>query len=200
MPLSQISGKMVFMIIWFIIFILLLIILFFISRVLVKNLYLFFYLITKNEHWSIQLLTWILLPGTVVHEVSHMLIAELTGIKTDRFSFTPEVLENNQIKAGSITMEKPGPFRQSLIGIAPVLFGIGLISLISYFLSIQPFSHLAIKQIAIIVALFYLLFVISNSMFSSSKDLEQIMLPIILLIILGGAFGWLALKLLSLTS
>lgn len=132
-----------------------------------------------------------MLPGTVVHEVSHMLVAELTGIKTGRFSFTPEILEDNQVKAASITMEKPGPFRQSLIGLAPVFFGIGFISLISYFLSIQPFNHLTIKQVAIIIVLFYLLFAISNSMFSSAKDLEQIVLPIILLIILGGAF-WLA--------
>jgi len=167
-----------------------------------KNFYLLFYKLTKNQNTAIQILTWLLLPGTVIHEVSHMIIAELLGVRTGKFSFIPEIIEEGSVKAGSLTMQKTGPVRQTIIGLAPTILGIGLIGLIGHYLYSlprwPPQSNGAgtfdvpngLLGGVVIFTLLYFLFVLSNTMFSSPKDLEQILFPLVLIAIIGGAF-WL---------
>lgn len=149
-----------------------------------KNLYLLFYKLTKNQNTAIQLLTWLLLCGTVIHEVSHMIIAELLGVRTGKFSFIPEIIEEGGVKAASLTMQRTGPVRQTIIGLAPTILGIGLIGLIGYYL-------FPITNYLLLITFLYLLFTLANTMFSSPKDLEQILFPLILLTMLISAF-WLA--------
>lgn len=157
------------------------IILFFLARLLIKNLHLFFFLITKNKNISIQLLSWFLIPGIVIHELSHFLIATLLNVRTGEFNFTPEILENNRIRAGGLKIAKTGPLRQTLIGLAPILIGLGLI----YYL-----SYLDISNTYLLIAGYYLIFAVSNTMFSSRKDLETVLFPIILITLTAGAL-WL---------
>lgn len=131
-----------------------------------------------------------------------MLVAELLGIKTFRFSFIPEVLEDNKIKAGSLEMIKPDPFRGTIIGLAPPLLGLIIIySVVNFFLpslltqfTVQPFNYIAIWYCFLLLALFYLLFTLSVTMFSSSKDLEPVLGPLLVLVIFLVIFSYSGIK------
>ncbi|HUV47130.1 MAG TPA: hypothetical protein VMW29_03270 [Candidatus Bathyarchaeia archaeon] len=184
-------------------FFVLLTVLFFMSRALPKKLHLFFFLICKDKEQSIQLLTWLFLPGTVVHELSHLLVAELLRVPTGELSFTPEIRANNEIRAGGLKMAKTGPLRHALIGLAPIMVGITSIAGFTYFcllpllqktLSIpfRPFYYqqLIINWLAIFIFSF-LIFNLSNTMFSSKKDLETIVFPLLIIGLFGFAF-WFA--------
>ena len=190
------------MFVWFILFCLLIIILFFLARSFSKNLYLLFFYLTKDKQHVVSLLTWVFLPGTVIHELSHLLMAELLRVRTGELSFTPEIRENNEIKLGGLKMAKTDPLRHSLIGLAPVMVGIVTISFISHFyffplvqktflIPIRPFNyHQLIINWFLIFSFSFLIFNLSNTMFSSKKDLETILFPLIIAAVLGGAF-WL---------
>lgn len=157
---------------------------FLISKAFVKNLYLLFYLIFRSKFWAIQLTTLILLPGTIVHELSHLVVAEILRVPTGEISFVPKI-EDEKIKAGSLKIAQVDPFRRTLVGLAPLLAGLTIISLISKFYFInRPPSAISYT----LLALCYLLFAISNTMFSSKKDLEAAILPAIILFMIIGAF------------
>ena len=116
------------------------------------------------------------MPGIVIHEVSHFIIAGLLGVKTGDFSFTPQLLENNKIKAGSLKISKTDPIRQTFIGLAPIIIGLSLIGYL---------SSLKIPNYYLLFTVYYFLFSISTTMYSSKKDLEAILFPIILIIFLS---------------
>lgn len=125
-----------------------------------------------------------------------MLVAEVLGVRTDEFSFVPEILENNKIKAGSLKIAKTDPVRQTLIGLAPILFGLVIIFTISHFsfqflIQNPQFFLNQSPMFYILCSMFlYLLFVVSNTMFSSKKDLEAVLFPLTLIAIITGAL-WL---------
>jgi len=198
----EISAKIKLMFVWFILFCFLLIILFFLSRSFSKNLYLLFFYLTKDKQHAVSLLTWVFLPGTVIHELSHLLMAELLRVRTGELSFTPEIRENNEIRVGALKMAKTDPLRHSLIGLAPILVGITTIASLSHFvlfplaqktfsLSFRPLNYqLLITNYFLLFGTCYLVLCVSNTMFSSKKDLEAILFPLIIIAVLGGAF-WL---------
>jgi len=150
-------------------------------------------------------LSFFLLPGTVVHELSHMLVAEILFVKTSRFDFKPQVNEDNEVTIGRVAVTQTDPFRRTLIGLAPIISGLGLIYLIfsaqggpafGWQLAINFFSpprspggHLG--GVFILFALCYLFFTISVTMFSSRQDLEAAIVPAFFFLVLL-AFFWLA--------
>lgn len=76
------------------------------------------------------LYTLIFLPGTILHELSHWLMAELLGVRTGEITILPEFESNpadNRERLGSVQTAKTGPLRSFLIGSAP--FFTGLIAL-----------------------------------------------------------------------
>lgn len=156
------------------IFVVELAILFFSSRLMTKSL----------SFLPINVISFIFLPGIIIHELSHLLVANLLFVPTGDVEFMPKV-EGQNIKLGSVAIGRSDPVRRFLIGVAPVLFGILVISIVLYFLksiSIPIYANLII---------FYCLFVVGNTMFSSKKDMEgSIALFIIILIFLGAAYFW----------
>lgn len=173
------------MLFWLGLFFILLIILFFLSRAFSKNLYLLFFRLTKNNESAIQLLTWALLPGTIIHELSHLLCAGLLRVPTSELSFRPEI-RANEVKAGGLKMARIDPFRHTLIGLAPIITGISIITFVTHFYlypQIQTLQSIDIKRIFSLFVLCSLLFIVSNTMFSSKKDLEPILLPLLLILI-----------------
>ncbi len=141
-----------------------LIILFFISRSVTQLIYGVFFLIFRHRSVAISLTTVLFFPGTVVHELAHLFTAEVLGVRTGKLSLVPENLEEEEIQAGSVQIAKSDPFRRYLIGFAPLFVGIIVLTAISYFLRET--------NALISVVGFYLLFVVSNSMFSSREDLK----------------------------
>jgi len=181
----------------FLLLLFLLLVVFLLSKAFIKNLYLLFCLITRSKFWAIQLTTLILLPGTIIHELSHLIAAEVLRVPTGDISFTPEIIKKNgEIKAGSLKIASVDPFRRTLVGLAPLLTGLTAITLISklylikYFplFNLQQWSNGAIEQWLMLLVTCYLLLVISNTMFSSKKDLEAAALPAIILFMVIGAF------------
>lgn len=63
-----------------------------------------------------------LLPGVILHELSHALAACLVGVRVGRVSVLP-VRQGDRIQLGFVPVERTGPVRTALIGLAPLLVG-----------------------------------------------------------------------------
>ena len=147
------------------------------------------YRLTKSQKVVVNALAVMFLPGTIVHELSHLLTAGIMLVPVGEISVLPEIGEK-EIKLGSVQIGKVDPFRLTLIGVAPVILGILSILGILYFAQISP--NLAWWQLFLGL---YLIFEISNTMFSSRRDLEGtigfvIGLLLVSLLIIGTLHFW----------
>lgn len=130
-----------------------------------------------NQSVSIYSMSFLFLPGVVVHELSHLLVANLLLVTTGEVEFFPEI-QGNEVKMGSVAIARTDPFRRFLIGVAPLLGGIGIMLLASVYL---PSTLLSWQS----VLLFYIIFEIANTMFSSNKDMEGAIGFLIGVVVLG---------------
>ena len=153
------------------------IIFFLLSRSMSKNL---------SGFMSVNLLFFIFLPGIIIHEFSHLLVAVMLFVPVGNMEFAPK-RNGNTVKLGSVEIGRADPIRRSLIGLAPVLAGLTVVCTVVYFFS----SNILFFQdkgfyfcIAFVLVLAYFLFAISNTMFSSSKDMEGTAEILITLLIL----------------
>lgn len=164
--------------------------LFFTSRRLITQLFKLFWKITKSKRVSFYLLSIIFLPGTLVHEMSHLIAALITFVPVGRLSLWPEIEENGGVTLGSVAIAQTDPFRRTFIGVAPIVFG-SLILLLGVFYFETLRGYFLNPNLAYVV-IGYLVFVISNTMFSSRKDLEHswvLLLAILIAIAVAYYFG-----------
>lgn len=157
-------------------FVLLLIMLFGVSTLLTKTISFFVIKVTRNPFLAIQSLAILFLPGVIIHELAHWLVASILLVPTGTIEFLPQV-EGDRVKLGSVQVAKTDIFRMFFIGIAPVIVGTGVLLLLFWFLSptIIPFTFKT-------VIFFYIIFEIGNTMFSSKKDVEGVVGFTILLV------------------
>lgn len=141
---------------------------------------------TLSKFMSTNLISLIFLPGIIIHELSHFFIAVILFVPVGDMEFVPKKNDKG-VKLGSIEIAKTDPIRRSLIGFAPVFVGLALIICVVYFFS----SNILFLQnnnfylfIVVILALIYSLFAVSNTMFSSSKDMEGTVEILITLLII----------------
>ncbi|MFK7800271.1 MAG: hypothetical protein AB8G95_01440 [Anaerolineae bacterium] len=169
------------------------------------------YLITGSLQWSVLLYALILFPGVFLHELSHWIMANLLGMRTGRFSVWPSLQPDGTIRLGYVEFYKTqrvAPVRESLIGGAPLIFGIGAILLIGHYVfnaNILAQTVATGTPQAIGAALsgvfstadawiwLYLLFSISNAMMPSPSDrkawpLFGVILAILLIILYFAGF------------
>lgn len=139
--------------------------LFFLSRSLTRSL---------SKIVSIQFFSFLFLPGIVIHELSHMLVAAVLFVPVGDIEFTPKVTEAG-ISLGSTAIGKTDPIRRALIGLAPILVG-----LLILFAMTNSYSQTLI--------FLYVVFEVSNTMFSSFKDLEGLLEVFIVFILLAAVF------------
>lgn len=158
-------------------FLLDLIILFFVVRLTTKELFIFLWKITNNKKFSYSIITLIFFPGTIVHELSHFLIATTLFLRVREINLFPEFKKNN-ILLGSVFYEKKDFVRGILVGIAPVIVGFIFLFSIFYF-RIFPGDNIYLNALII-----YLIFSISSTMFSSRQDLVDLIyiIPLCLII------------------
>lgn len=177
-----------------------LILLFFLSKRLTQNLFLFLYRLTRSRSFAVSIITLLLFPGTVVHELSHLFTAEILGVRTGKLILAPEAIRGEKIQAGSVAIAQTGPFRRALIGLAPVIAGLGVLTAISTWLpgliqNVQIDTENGVlfsqKSLYFLLFAFYCLFAVSNSMFSSNEDLKGF-LPLATVIALVAAAAWYA--------
>lgn len=192
------------MLIQFIIFFLLLTAIYFLAPHINTAIYRLALLLTRSKKISLGILIVFLLPGTIIHELSHFIIAAVLFVPTGELTVFPKV-EEGEIKAGSLHHADSDPIRRSLIGIAPMIIGISMIYIIGSLLFPQitnsqlPITNEFFKSqfsIYLFLVSCYLLFITSISMFSSRKDLEVagIFIPFIFIIILVLYFNGLRLS------
>lgn len=141
--------------------------LFLLSKILINLLFAFFYKISRSKKFSIYFLSLIFFPGTLIHELSHYLVAILLQVPIGAMHLFPKETETG-IKLGSVEIAKTDPFRRMLIGLGPFIFGSFLLVGIFFY---GATNSLFDNSLFIAIA-GYLVFEIGNTMFSSKKDLE----------------------------
>ncbi|HZE87287.1 MAG TPA: hypothetical protein VE090_03720 [Methylomirabilota bacterium] len=148
-------------------FLLELLLLFLVSRQVTRYLSFLFYRLTRNQTISIYSLALLFFPGTILHELSHLLMAGILFVPVGTMELFPKV-EGDYVKLGSVQIAQTDIFRRFLIGAAPFLFGTSLLLGLLFFAAQNNlFSNYLYSAL-----LAYAVFEIGNTMFSSRKDME----------------------------
>jgi hypothetical protein len=149
-----------------------------ISKLTIKEFFLFLRKFFHTDFPVFLLISFIFLPGTVIHETAHFLTALLLILPVKSMTVFPK-WDNNEIKLGEVLYIKKDFLRAIMVGIAPVFFGIGILFSIFYF-KIFPANNIWLN-----ILYSYVIFSISANMFSSKQDLKDLALiiPVILLLI-----------------
>ena len=132
---------------------------------------------------------WVLfLPGTTLHELSHWITAKLLGVKTKQFSLWPKQKKGGELQMGAVQIEVSDPFRHSIIGVAPLIFGSLAVVLIGQgWLGMDRLGEAilsgnleritetlgGILSVSDVWLWLYLTFAIANAMLPSASDRES---------------------------
>lgn len=117
---------------------------------------------------GLYLYSLIFLPGTIIHELSHWIVAEILRVRTGQITIFPgdEEEDDHTQRLGSVATEKTDPFRGFLIGLAPFISGLLILLVLGRLLS-DGWGVYLWWQLALII---YGIVVIGNSMMISSSD------------------------------
>lgn len=131
--------------------------------------------------------TWfyffLFLPGILIHELSHYLIAILLRARPGKFTLWPQS-RRGRVVLGSVEVRTDNPLVHSLIGVAPLVFGSLAVWLIAQFLRFDQLAEAAssgsLEQLFRVLGdilitpdfwlWLYLLFAIANAMMPSPAD------------------------------
>lgn len=163
--------------------------LYFISVRVIQVIYSLIYYLFHSRPVGMSIVSLIFFPGTVVHELSHLFTAEILGVRTGHLTLIPESIDSppagGDVKTGSVAIAKTDPFRRTLIGIAPLTVGVLALSTLSYVYQFQFVNNRAVT-----IIYYYLIFSISNSMFSSKEDMKGVWPVFLVLGLFVGAAYW----------
>jgi hypothetical protein len=161
------------------------------------------YLLTGSVDLAMVVLFLVYLPGVVVHEAAHWVMARLLGLKTGKFRVWPQK-QGKHIGMGSVAVASGGALIDSLVGLAPLLVGSLVVALIgSRVFGTQEigaiwqqgdwlgaisaiFASLRAQQDGLLWA--YLIFVIANAMMPSSSDREPLKSLLLYLLAFAGLY------------
>jgi len=141
-----------------------------------------------SKHQSLIIWSLIFLPGTLIHEVSHFLVAALTGARTGKIEIFPEYLENEKsthVALGSVQTQKLNPLQGFLVGIAPFISGLALLIWLASLLQ----AGFAAPNYWLLLLEGYLFFTIANSFFPSWPDIRQT-LPFVIISLVAALLAW----------
>src|SRR3989304_10544510 len=176
-----------------------------------KEIQTIFYLLTKKKKAAISLFALIFLPGVFIQEISHLVVARLTGVRTGRFSIIPKPSSGGQLQLGYVETEKADWLRGSIIGAAPLITGGSLIAyLATVYLELPVLWELLLNGQSSLFwsgllllqdkkffwLLAYLMFVVSSTMLPSDSDrhswlpLGLTMGILLVVVVLAGAGPW----------
>jgi hypothetical protein len=164
-------------------------------------------LLTGDKEIALWLYAIVLLPGVILHELSHALVARIAGVKIGQINILPQ-RTGRRIQLGFVPVEDTDFLRASLIGAAPLIFGSVAVVAIGH-LSFGTPEILevlkagdwlaALEELAQIVRApdvwlwGYLVFAIGNTMLPSRSDIHAwptlafvAALVVALVIVLGG--------------
>lgn len=169
-----------------------LLILFFSAKQVINSVFSLFFAITRSKKTAIYLLAILFFPGTFIHEFAHLFMAVLLRVPTGALDLFPRLEEKARLDSsarqgvtmGSVEIAKTDSIRRFLIGVAPLLVGLGIIFGILWHI------ELGLENKWLLVLVGYILFVIANTMFSSKRDMEG-MVPLIVaaVVVTGLLYG-----------
>lgn len=155
------------------------------------------WLLFHHEQAAVLLYFLIMLPGVVIHEVSHLVVATVLGVRAGGLSLRPQVRRDG-LQLGSVQVARTDVVRESLIGLAPLIGGslaVLLIAGLGFEIHLTSQSDIASRLADVVdnagsllyqpnaVLWLYLIFTISNAMLPSPSDRQ----PWVSLLIFVGA-------------
>jgi len=144
-----------------------------------------FLMLTRRADMVPVLFSLVFLPGVMIHELSHYLVARLVGVRTGRFSILPQTVGDGKLQLGYVETASSDWLRDSMIGAAPLLSGSlvvtwlarGMLGFDRLVAGIQSgnFGQFGLAVQSIVKTpdfwlWFYLLFAISSTMLPSASD------------------------------
>jgi hypothetical protein len=161
-----------------------------------------FALLFGHPDIALMLYTLILLPGVFLHETSHYLMATVLGVRATKFSLWPKRQRNGMLQLGYVEMYKVDPFRESLIGAAPILTGSAVILLVGLYVFNagalgEALAHGRLSEVfATLDTLtqvrdpwlwLYVIFTVSNAMLPSASDRQAWPVVVVVLLLAAAA-------------
>lgn len=146
------------------------------------------FLLTGSRTVALWIFWVLFLPGTLLHELSHWLTARLLWVKTRGFSVWPKPKKSGELQMGAIQIDATDPFRHSIIGLAPLIFGSVAVLLIGNgWLRLDQLGEAIVsgrldviwQAVGKLLAIpdvwlgLYLIFALSNAMLPSASDRES---------------------------
>jgi len=183
----------------------------YLQRALHREFQAVFILITHKPGVAITLFALVFFPGVFLHELSHLVVASLVGVRTGRFSLFPRPMADGHLQLGFVETSQTDWIRASLIGAAPLIAGGLFVAYAANYRMDLPILWDVLRRgqfdlfwmgVAALPKLndfwlwFYLTFVVSSTMLPSSSDRHAwmpLMFVIFLLFglaILVGAGPW----------
>lgn len=183
----------------------------FLQRLLHREIQAVILILSRSPEFTITLFSLIFLPGVLLHELSHYLMALILGVRAVRFSLIPHMLPGGRLQLGYIETARADVVRDSLIGAAPLFAGGAVVAYIAISrLGLLPLwdvlRHGQLELFWLGISLlprisdfplwFYLTFAISSTMLPSQADrhawlpLGLAVVVLIGLALLGGAGPW----------
>jgi hypothetical protein len=160
--------------------------------------------LTGDERAAQMTYYLLMLPGILLHELSHVIMAKLIGLKVGEFSLGPRLRNQTSIELGSVTVSRADVFRESLVGLAPFLSGTAVLVLVgTYVFGVEALGQVGadagiggllralpgIWQVPDFWLWAYVIFVVSNAMMPSPSDRQPWLLAgIYLAVALGGVY------------
>lgn len=144
-------------------------------------------LVSGHTDAAIFLYSIPLLPGVALHELSHVMMAKLLGVKVRKFSLRPERQKGGMVRLGAVEVLRSDNLRASLIGGAPLLVGMMVVGVIGWlvFNGAELTETLSRGNVSEIIAAlgrtiltadallwFYIIFAVANSMMPSASDVQ----------------------------
>jgi hypothetical protein len=161
-------------------------------------------LITRDSTIAIYGYFVLLLPGVLLHELSHWLLATVLGVRTGRLSLRPRVRRGGALQMGALQYQRTDIVRESLVGLAPLVAGTVVVLLVArHLLGIGPEVTRRLEQLPGTLwaaagardawLWVYLITAVSNAMLPSASDRASwqtlglyLGLVILLLVLVGG--------------
>jgi len=142
-------------------------------------------LLSHSEEAAAVVYFVLLLPGVLLHEGSHWLMAKLLRVRTGKFSIGLVQRRGGQLEMGSVRVARTDSIRSALIGLAPLIGGSLAIFLIGHWvLKVGTLARVVqggdagdvasalwgALHVADFWLWLYLIFAISNAMLPSASD------------------------------
>ncbi len=155
-----------------------------------QRLYQFLYLCTGSDQVAVLGLYFLFLPGIVLHEGAHWITAFLLRMQPTSLTLWP-AKKGSRIEMGSVSMKRASIWRETLVGLAPLLVGtacitlivdrvLGLQGLIILVLELRWGAAWSLFQASLAapdsIPWLYLVFAISNGMLPSTSDRQSLSL------------------------